>query len=98
MQAVNFRVFLAIVGITVWLAIHNSVLDYDNTVNAQTLSGKADEFTKNMKIYTNDQYKFKISYPTNWDKIEFTPGITESGRQILVTFLSPLENPSDSFR
>jgi hypothetical protein len=25
-------------------------------------------------------------------------GITESGRQILVTFLSPLENPSDLFR
>lgn len=98
MQAVNFRVFLAIVGITVWLAVHNSFLDYDNTVNAQNLSGKSDEFTKNMKIYTNDQYKFKISYPTNWDKIEFTPGITESGRQILVTFLSPLENPSDSFR
>ncbi|HEY7082678.1 MAG TPA: PsbP-related protein [Nitrososphaeraceae archaeon] len=98
MQAVNFRVFLAIVGITVWLAVHNSFLDYDNTVNAQNLSGKSDEFTKNMKIYTNDQYKFKISYPTNWDKIEFTPGITESGRQILVTLLSPLENPSDSFR
>ncbi|HEY7571090.1 MAG TPA: PsbP-related protein [Nitrososphaeraceae archaeon] len=98
MPEVNYRIILAILGIAAGVGIHNSILDYDNNVNAQIISGKSGEFTKSMKTYTNDQYKFKISFPTNWDKIEFTPGITEGSRQIIVTFLSPLENPSDSFR
>ena len=69
MQTVNVRTILTIIGITMWLAVQNSISDYDYTVNAQSLSGKSDGFTKNMKPYTNDKYKFTISYPTSWDKI-----------------------------
>lgn len=98
MQEVNFRITMAIVGIAIGLVIHNTILVFDQNANAQSISGNFDGSTKSMKTYTNDQYKFRISYPTNWDKIEFTPGITESGSQIVVTFLSPLESPSDTFR
>jgi hypothetical protein len=98
MQEINFRITLAIVGIAIGLVVHNSILYSDHNANAQSISGKFDGSTKSMKTYTNEQYKFRISYPTNWDKIEFTPGITESGRQIVVTFLSPQVSPSDTFR
>src|SRR6476620_8066722 len=89
---------LMIVAIMAWLVIVCGFLNYPLTTVAQTALSPFQDLGKNMKTYTNEQYKFAISYPTTWDKIEFTQGITESGRQILVTFLSPLEDPSDSFR
>jgi hypothetical protein len=89
---------LMIVAIMAWLVIVCWFLNYPLTTLAQTALSTFQDLGKNMKTYTNEQYKFAISYPTTWDKIVFVQGITESGRQILVTFLSPLENPSDLFR
>jgi hypothetical protein len=89
---------LIIVAIMAWLVIVCGFLNYPLTTLAQTALSPFQDLGKNMKTYTNEQYKFTISYPTTWDKIVFVQGITESGRQILVTFLSPLENPSDLFR
>jgi hypothetical protein len=89
---------LMIVAIMAWLVIVCGFLNYPLTTLAQTALSPFQDLGKNMKTYTNEQYKFTISYPTTWDKIVFVQGITESGRQILVTFLSPLENPSDLFR
>lgn len=89
---------LMIVAIMAWLVIVCGFLNYPHTTVAQTALSTFQDLGKNMKTYTNEQYKFAISYPTTWDKIVFVQGITESGRPILVTFLSPLENPSDLFR
>ena len=89
---------LMIVAIMAWLVIVCGFLNYPLTTLAQTALSPFQDLGKNMKTYTNEQYKFTISYPTTWNKIVFVQGITESGRQILVTFLSPLENPSDLFR
>ena len=89
---------LIVVAIMAWLVIGCGFLNYPHTIVAQTALSTFQDLGKNMKTYTNEQYKFAISYPTTWDKIVFVQGITESGRQILVTFLSPLENPSDLFR
>jgi len=89
---------LMIVAIMAWLVIVCGFLNYPLTTVAQTALSPFQDLGKNMKTYTNEQYKFAISYPTTWDKIVFVQGITESGRQILVTFLSPVENPSDLFR
>jgi len=89
---------LMIVAIMAWLVIVCWFLNYPLTTLAQTALSTFQDLGKNMKTYTNEQYKFAISYPTTWDKIVFVQGITESGRQILVTFLSPVENPSDLFR
>jgi len=89
---------LMIVAIMAWLVIVCGFLNYPLTTVAQTALSPFQDLGKNMKTYTNEQYKFAISYPTTWDKIVFVQGITESDRQILVTFLSPLENPSDLFR
>jgi len=89
---------LIIVAIMAWLVIVCGFLNYPLTTVAQTALSPFQDLGKNMKTYTNEQYKFAISYPTTWDKIVFVQGITESDRQILVTFLSPLENPSDLFR
>jgi eukaryotic-like serine/threonine-protein kinase len=46
----------------------------------------------------NSNYRFKIQYPSNWEKVEFSPGIRESGRNIIVNFISPQETFSDLFR
>ena len=54
--------------------------------------------TGSFVTYENSNYKFKIQYPSNWEKVEFSPGIKESGRNIIVNFISPQETFSDSFR
>jgi eukaryotic-like serine/threonine-protein kinase len=52
----------------------------------------------NFLTYVNPQDEFKIQYPSNWEKIQFSRGIIEENRSILVNFISPLENASDVFR
>lgn len=49
-------------------------------------------------IYQNPVYKFKIEYPSNWEKLEFTQGIEEEHRNIVVNFLSPAGGASNTFR
>src|ERR687897_663168 len=49
-------------------------------------------------LYKNTQYNFDIQYPSNWQKIEFTPGIERGGRNTVVNFLSPSEGTVDKFR
>jgi PsbP-like protein len=54
--------------------------------------------SKNFLIYESSAYGFKIQYPSGWEKIEFSGGIEESHRKIIVNFVSPLEGASDTFR
>ena len=49
-------------------------------------------------IYKNQEYRFEISYPSNWQKIEFTEGIERNERRIVANFLSLPEGSSDKFR
>ena len=54
--------------------------------------------SKSFLIYESPAYGFKIQYPSGWEKIEFSGGIEESHRKIIVNFVSPLEGASDTFR
>ncbi|MFL6322901.1 MAG: PsbP-related protein [Nitrososphaeraceae archaeon] len=54
--------------------------------------------SKNFLIYENPAYGFKIQYPSDWEKIEFTGGVEEGHRKIIINFVSPLESASDNFR
>ena len=49
-------------------------------------------------IYKDQEYGFEISYPSNWQKIEFTEGIERNERKIVANFLSLPEGSSDKFR
>jgi hypothetical protein len=49
-------------------------------------------------IYKNQEYRFEISYPSEWQKIEFAEGIERSQRKIVANFLSLPEGSSDNFR
>lgn len=49
-------------------------------------------------IYKDQEYRFEISYPSNWQKIEFTEGIERNERKIVANFLSLPEGSSDKFR
>jgi hypothetical protein len=48
--------------------------------------------------YKNPEYRFEISYPAEWQKIEFSEGIERSQRKIVANFLSSPEGSSDNFR
>lgn len=48
--------------------------------------------------YINSQYHFEIQYDSNWQKIEFSPGIEDNDRNIVINFLSPSEGGLDTFR
>jgi hypothetical protein len=89
---------ISIFVLIICLLVSHELSNYQFKFFAQALLSTSGNIGNNLKIYMNNLYKFVISYPSNWDKIEFSQGITESGRQIIVTFLSPLEGPSDSFR
>ena len=53
---------------------------------------------KNFQIYESRTFGFKIEYPANWEKIEFSGDIEEGHRKIIVNFISPSEGASDTFR
>ena len=53
---------------------------------------------KNFLTYESSTYGFRIQYPADWDKIEFSQGVEEANRKIIVNFISPSEGPSDTFR
>ena len=69
------------------------------TRNSQQLTlAQTSASTGSFVTYENSNYRFKIQYPSNWEKVEFSPGIKESGRSIIVNFISPQETFSDLFR
>jgi hypothetical protein len=53
--------------------------------------------SRNFLTYDSPIYGFKIQYPSDWEKIEFS-GVEEGNRKIIVNFVSPLGGPSDTFR
>jgi hypothetical protein len=52
----------------------------------------------NVLTYESSNCGFVVQYPANWQKVEFSKGIEEGTRNLVVNFLSPLEGPSDTFR
>jgi hypothetical protein len=53
--------------------------------------------SRNFLTYDSPIYGFKIQYPSDWQKIEFSE-VEEGNRKIIVNFVSPLGSPSDTFR
>ncbi|PWU81149.1 MAG: hypothetical protein DLM72_08480 [Candidatus Nitrosopolaris wilkensis] len=52
----------------------------------------------NVLTYESSNHGFIVQYPASWQKVEFSKGIAEGTRNMVVNFLSPLEGPSDTFR
>jgi eukaryotic-like serine/threonine-protein kinase len=52
----------------------------------------------NVLTYEDSNCGFSVQYPASWQKVEFSNGIEEGTRKMVVNFLSPLEGPSDTFR
>ena len=53
--------------------------------------------SRNLLTYDSLLYGFRIQYPSDWEKIEFSD-VQEGNRKIIVNFVSPLESQSDNFR
>jgi hypothetical protein len=48
--------------------------------------------------YQDTVHGFKVEYPTDWEKIQFSQGLTEGPHNLVVNFLSPSRGPSQTFR
>ena len=68
------------------------------TINIPSEEDIARITTASYLTYKNSMYGFEIQYPSNWEKVDFGQAIEEDDRHIIVTFLSPPEDPSDIFR
>ena len=64
-----------------------------------TTTPQANISTGNFLTYEDLNDRFTIHYPTGWEKIDYPRNtIAELGRQIVVSFLSPLQANTPSFR
>lgn len=89
----TFRIIIIIITI-----ISLSFLFTIPRISQQQTFAQTSASTSSFVTYENSNYRFKIQYPSNWEKVEFSPGIKESGRSIIVNFISPQETFSDLFR
>jgi eukaryotic-like serine/threonine-protein kinase len=48
--------------------------------------------------YQDIVHGFKVEYPADWEKIQFSQGITEGPHNLVVNFLSSSRGPSETFR
>jgi hypothetical protein len=48
--------------------------------------------------YEDKLYGFKIEYPADWEKVQFSQGITIGPHNMIVNFVSPSQGPSETFR
>lgn len=48
--------------------------------------------------YQDKLSNFKIKYPADWEKIQFSQGITQGSHNVIINFLSPSRGPSQIFR
>src|SRR5215469_15898084 len=55
-------------------------------------------FTSKYLDYQDIVHGFTVKYPTDWEKTQFSQGITEGPHNLVVNFLSPSRGPSQIFR
>ena len=79
-------------------SVMRSIPEYE-LATAQTKTTQTTmALASNVLTYESSNYGFIVQYPANWQKVEFSKGIEEGTRNLVVNFLSPLEGPSDTFR
>jgi hypothetical protein len=67
--------------------------------STSTTTAQANISSENFLIYEDLSDRFTIHYPIGWEKIEYPHNaIAELGRHIVVSFLSPLQGNTPSFR
>src|ERR1700745_2753972 len=55
------------------------------------------QHTSKFLSYQDTAHGFKVAYPGDWEKIQFSQGITEGSHNLVVNFLSPSQG-SQTFR
>ena len=58
----------------------------------------AQQHTSKYLVYQDTVHGFKVEYPADWEKIQFSQGITEGPHNLVVNFLSPSRGSSQTFR
>src|SRR2546428_7148985 len=74
-------------------SVMHSIPEYE-LATAQTKTTRTTmALASNVLTYESSDYGFVVQYPANWQKVEFSKGIEEGTRNMVVNFLSPLEGP-----
>jgi eukaryotic-like serine/threonine-protein kinase len=89
--------FLYLVAVLFILAFYSMWFFCVTTAICSQYAAALTVTSRNFLTYDSPIYGFKIQYPSDWEKIEFS-GVEEGNRKIIVNFVSPLEGPSDTFR
>jgi hypothetical protein len=90
--------FLILLASSILSLYYNCQKSMAQTINTTPSENIASRKTTEFLTYKNSIYGFTIQYPANWEKIDFSKGIEEDDRHIVVTFLSPSEGTLDIFR
>ena len=89
--------FLYLVAVLFILAFYSTWFFCVTTAICSQYAAALTVTSRNFLTYDSPIYGFKIQYPSDWEKIEFS-GVEEGNRKIIVNFVSPLGGPSDTFR
>jgi len=89
--------FLYLVAVLFILAFYSMWFFFVTTAISSQYAAALSVTSRNFLTYDSPIYGFKIQYPSDWEKIEFS-GVEEGNRKIIVNFVSPLTGPSDTFR
>ena len=54
--------------------------------------------TNDFKSYENKNYNLELMYPSDWTYIEFKDQFSDNDLSIIISFISPLEVPLDTFQ
>jgi eukaryotic-like serine/threonine-protein kinase len=73
------------------------LLSVGTNISSQYALGRV-MISKTFLTYESPEYGFKIQFPSDWEKIEFSGEVEEAHRKIIVNFVSPSEAASDTFR
>lgn len=92
-----FSVFYLTILSCVYTPLQEATAKTSSSISMTT--AQANISSENFLVYEDLSDRFTIHYPTGWEKIEYPHNvIAELGRHIVVSFLSPLQGNTPSFR
>lgn len=91
----RFTIKMLLVTLSV-LLLFNSLYFYP--IQKPSMGQMQNNSASKFLSYQDALYAFKIEYPADWEKVQFSQGITQGPHNMIVNFLSPSRGASQTFR
>lgn len=66
--------------------------------NFNQIFAESSTSTDDFKSYKNENYTLELMYPSDWTYVEFRDQFSDNDLSIIISFISPLEAPLDTFQ